>query len=120
MPEHRGDENKTKLLCDYKVCSRHKVPFFRYDHFRDHYRIYHKEDLLRRGTKVDEEYWASRAPFAIFSGWWRCSRCLVRFDLEASGYTCHKRGGGCEKERQRYRKETARPAQTPARGRRPA
>ena len=110
---HLGAEHKTKHLCDYKKCERHVRPFFRQDHFRDHLRIYHKEDLLRRGTKADREWWASRAPRPIFKGWWRCSRCLVRVDLDANGFVCDACGSQCEKERQRYRLETPKPSVLP-------
>jgi len=97
---HLKDEQKTKYLCDHKKCPRHTNPFFRQDHFRDHLRISHMEDLLRRGNPGDTEWWASRA---ILNGWWRCNRCLIRVGLEDHGFVCHRCGNQCEKERQQYR-----------------
>ncbi|KAL2144562.1 hypothetical protein VTI28DRAFT_8975 [Corynascus sepedonium] len=104
---HLNDDQKEKYYCDYKKCNRHKTPFFRQDHFRDHLRIYHKEDLLRRGNKGDDEWWSSRAPYALCSGWWRCRRCLLRVRYDDHGFTCPGCGDVCEKERQRYRTTTA-------------
>ncbi|KAK4244114.1 hypothetical protein C7999DRAFT_17592 [Corynascus novoguineensis] len=104
---HLNDDQKEKYYCDYKKCPRHKTPFFRQDHFRDHLRIYHKEDLLRRGNKGDDEWWSSRAPYALCNGWWRCRRCLVRVRHDDHGFTCPGCGDVCEKERQQYRTTTA-------------
>jgi hypothetical protein len=105
---HLDDDAKTKFLCDYKKCGRHTDPFFRQDHFRDHLRTYHKEDLLRRGNKGDDEWWTTRAPRAMYNGWWRCSRCLVRVGLDECGWVCAAGcGTPCEKERQAYRIATA-------------
>lgn len=100
---HLDEDERTKYLCDYRRCGRHSAPFFRQDHFRDHLRIYHKEDLLRRGNRGDREWWDSRAPRALHGGWWRCSRCLVRVDQAAHGFVCPGCGNPCESERQRYR-----------------
>jgi hypothetical protein len=105
---HLDDNDKAKFLCDYKKCGRHTDPFFRQDHFRDHLRTYHKEDLLRRGNKGDDEWWTTRAPRAMYNGWWRCSRCLVRVRLDEYGWVCAAGcGTPCEKERQAYRIATA-------------
>ncbi|KAK4100068.1 hypothetical protein N658DRAFT_567759 [Parathielavia hyrcaniae] len=105
---HLGDDQKVKYLCDYRRCPRHLLPFFRQDHFRDHLRIFHKEDLLRRGhNKADPEWWASRAKQALGGGWWRCSRCLVRVSLSKQGFICPGCGNTCEKERQQYRTTTS-------------
>lgn len=91
-------------MCDYKRCPRHKSPFLRQDHFRDHLRTYHKEDLLRRGISEDHEWWMSRSRHAMFGGWWRCNRCLVRrVNYAKHGFICPGCGNACETERQRYR-----------------
>ncbi|AEO59225.1 hypothetical protein MYCTH_2307326 [Thermothelomyces thermophilus ATCC 42464] len=100
---HLADDEKVRYFCDYKKCPRHKAPFFRQDHFRDHLREYHKEDLLRRGNKGDDEWWSSRSPHALYNGWWRCSRCLIRVRLDKDGFTCPDCSGSCEKERQQHR-----------------
>ncbi|KAK3305382.1 uncharacterized protein B0T15DRAFT_511304 [Chaetomium strumarium] len=100
---HEEEDKKTKYFCDYKRCSRHKTPFFRQDHFRDHLRTYHQEDLLRRGNKGDKKWWDSRAPHAVNEGWWRCGRCLGRVRQAKHGFVCPGCGSPCESERQRYR-----------------
>ncbi|KAK4175812.1 hypothetical protein QBC36DRAFT_17892 [Triangularia setosa] len=100
---------KTKLFCDYKKCPRHELLFFRYDHFRDHLREFHKEDLPRRSKKENDKWWDTRAPRAVYSGWWRCNRCLMeRVQVAVDGYTCPGCGNPCEGERVRKREEYAR------------
>jgi len=101
-------KNKKEYFCDYKKCSRSSAhgdsPFFRPDHFRDHLREQHKEDLLRRSVKPDNSWWASRSHRALTRGWWRCSKCLVyRVSIADHGYTCPGCGNSCETERQNYR-----------------
>jgi len=101
---HPCEEEKPKLFCDYRKCHRHETPFYRIDHFRDHLRDLHKEDLFRRGCRHDEQWWNSRSSHAIFKGWWRCCRCLVpRVDIQAYGFVCPTCGNPCEIERQEYR-----------------
>ncbi|KAK0707589.1 hypothetical protein B0H67DRAFT_647759 [Lasiosphaeris hirsuta] len=101
---HTSDDKKAKYICDYRKCLRHKQPFFRQDHFRDHLREFHKEDLPRRGVKPDSKWWKGRALRAIFGGWWRCNRCLAhRVDIRRDGYVCPGCGNHCELERQKYR-----------------
>ncbi|KAK3316669.1 hypothetical protein B0H66DRAFT_301077 [Apodospora peruviana] len=98
------DKKKKKFLCDYRKCNRHEAPFFRRDHFRDHLRDFHKEDLLRRGTKSDEAWWKGRSDRAMSGGWWRCNRCLdIRVDYGTYGFVCPQCGMHCEAERQRHR-----------------
>jgi hypothetical protein len=106
---HLGEEHKKKYACDYKKCARHDAPFFRQDHFRDHLRLFHKEDLLKRGSGApDRSWWESRSPRAMFAGWWRCNRCLVvRVDYERHGFVCPGCGNPCEAERQKYRMAAA-------------
>ncbi|KAK3994657.1 zinc finger protein AEBP2 [Cladorrhinum sp. PSN332] len=101
---HLDETKKKKFACDYKKCSRHEMPFFRQDHFRDHLRDFHKEDLPRRSKKGDASWWSGRSKYATESGWWRCNRCLVvRVSTEANGFTCPQCGASCEIERQRLR-----------------
>jgi hypothetical protein len=94
------------MLCDYRRCPRHKNPFHRADHFRDHLRDQHKEDLLKRGetTSPDAKWWRERAPGAVYGGWWRCSKCFVRVAVEKDGWQCGSCGNYCEGERQGTRK----------------
>lgn len=99
------DPPQPKFRCDYRHCPRAKAGahFQRQDHFRDHFRDYHKEDLIRRGMKVNKEWWKTRN---IRSGWWRCNRCLRRVQ-EPSGdsdeWACPNCHSTCELERQQER-----------------
>ncbi|KAK0720290.1 hypothetical protein B0H67DRAFT_643564 [Lasiosphaeris hirsuta] len=102
---HISKDNKRRYSCDYRKCLRYNQPFFRRDHFRDHLRDFHKEDLPRRGAKAgSDQWWKTRAPGAIYDGWWRCNRCLAhRVDTDRDGYVCPGCGDRCEMERQKYR-----------------
>ncbi|PFH61135.1 hypothetical protein XA68_18142 [Ophiocordyceps unilateralis] len=68
---HAPDSVKDSFSCDYPRCSRHQDPFHRLDHFRDHLREFHKEDIEKRGGSE-----AGLRPAS--SSWWRCRRCLKR------------------------------------------
>ncbi|KAK4142051.1 uncharacterized protein C8A04DRAFT_30307 [Dichotomopilus funicola] len=94
---HVAEAERKKYFCDYKRCARHTDPFFRPDHFRDHLRGFHMEDLLKRSVRVDRRWWATRA---MMEWWWRCNRCFMRVVSEESGYVCSGCGNACEKERQ--------------------
>jgi len=100
---HTKETEKKPFYCDYKKCPRHKTAFFRQDHFRDHLRDQHKEDLIRRSVKPDQAWWESRNHRSL-RGWWRCNRCLAqRVDIATSGYSCPACGNSCEPERKRFR-----------------
>jgi len=90
-------------LCDYRKCERHHRPTQRLDHFREHLRDYHKEDLLpTRGKKekLNQAWWEERSRIAILSGWWRCPKCFRRVPEEQQVCECtHK----IEQERQQWR-----------------
>ncbi|KAI0439314.1 hypothetical protein F4803DRAFT_48592 [Xylaria telfairii] len=100
---HTPKEKKSKYPCDWKRCQRAREPFGRRDHQRDHYRSYHHEDLMPRGSsgKDDWRWWDSRV---INSDWWRCARCLSRVKVGDYGYNCPRCKIPCEQERQFYRK----------------
>ena len=101
---HPGARQRKTFVCDYRKCDRHEKPFFRQDHFRDHLREFHKEDLPRRGLKTDQHWWATRHPKALFNGWWRCNRCLTtRVNHDLHGYVCSSCGNHCEVDRQKFR-----------------
>ena len=66
---HTPDALKESYACDYMHCARRKDPFRRLDHFREHLREFHKEDIRKRG----------REDKVLAQGdWWRCARCLKR------------------------------------------
>jgi len=105
---HTKEEEKKGYKCDYKKCPRHNKHFFRQDHFRDHLRDQHKEDLPRRSTKPDAKFWASRSLRPFENGWWRCNRCLLRrVDIATHAFLCPGCGQTCEAERQEYRERFA-------------
>jgi hypothetical protein len=90
------------FYCDYKNCTRKKEPFTQKDHYRDHLRDFHKEDLPRPNTgrkaPRHELYMADRE---ITSQWWRCPKCLERVDVSTRGWKCC--GFECELSRQKTR-----------------
>ncbi|KAI0455854.1 hypothetical protein F5B21DRAFT_172792 [Xylaria acuta] len=102
---HTPKEKKLKYPCDWKKCQRAKEPFGRRDHQRDHYRQYHKEDIMPRGSsgKDDQRWWDSRS---VNLDWWRCARCLTRVKVGDYRYTCPRCRISCEPERQYYRTAT--------------
>ncbi|KAK4191157.1 hypothetical protein QBC35DRAFT_36992 [Podospora australis] len=102
---HGTETQKPKFFCDYKKCPRHETPFSRQDHFRDHLRDIHKEDLLIRSKPATSEWWASRNTKALYDGWWRCSKCFVRVKGEKDGFTCPGCQNPCEPERRRARED---------------
>ncbi|RYP78840.1 hypothetical protein DL771_000225 [Monosporascus sp. 5C6A] len=99
---HWDSSIKPSFPCDYTRCTRFTKPFFRADHYRDHCRDYHREDLLRRSPSKKEtnEWWADRI---IHKKWWRCSKCLQRVYIQQHGFECHNCKTPCEPQRRNYR-----------------
>ncbi|CAJ2503321.1 Uu.00g107150.m01.CDS01 [Anthostomella pinea] len=98
---HQSVEKKDPYPCDWRRCQRHKEPFFRLDHCRDHYRDYHNEDLTRRGSsKENRDWWKSRN---VDAKWWRCTKCLRRISIENKGFECARCKTTCEAERRNVR-----------------
>ncbi|KAL1902934.1 hypothetical protein Sste5346_000846 [Sporothrix stenoceras] len=56
---HTDADKKERFLCDYNSCSRSATPFHRKDHYREHLREYHLEDLLKRGSNANHHTAAS-------------------------------------------------------------
>ncbi|KJR84605.1 uncharacterized protein SPSK_09425 [Sporothrix schenckii 1099-18] len=56
---HTDADKKERFLCDYSSCSRSATPFHRKDHYREHLRVYHLEDLLKRGSNANHHTAAS-------------------------------------------------------------
>jgi hypothetical protein len=112
-----------EFACDYPNCPRFKDPFGRKDHYRDHLRDFHKEDIgsAKRGTK-DEKHWprAQKAWLAeriISHRHWRCIRCLVKNYVAEVGWECSSCKTPCEEDRIRARMkagESAGDMQVPA------
>lgn len=101
---HHGGKNK--FPCDYRRCPRHLDPFSRQDHYRDHLRQGHYEDLPIRGPgRMDEDWWAQRSRASVANGWWRCNRCLVmRVSIASDDFVCPGCGNHCEADRIEYRR----------------
>ena len=109
---HGGDNGQVN--CDYKRCS-HTEPF-RKDHCREHYREYHAEDLVKRGSpkhskskqgqksETVEEFLAARINNINLS-WWRCSKCVKRVQVNDHGYKCPKCNIDCEPVRVAWREK---------------
>ncbi|QUC23301.1 uncharacterized protein UV8b_07542 [Ustilaginoidea virens] len=100
---HAADSQKASFSCDYPRCSRRREPFHRLDHFRDHLREYHKEDIEKRGGRVNEEWLEGRR---VSSSWWRCSKCLKRIYVEQSGYDCPHCKSTCQAKRKEARRRS--------------
>lgn len=96
---HRDDSDKESFPCDYKKCNRRKDPFFRKDHYRDHLREYHREDLRKRGNS--DTTWLAKC--TVYPDWWRCGRCLGRMEVAQAGFDCIACGHKCESDRQAVR-----------------
>ncbi|OAA56911.1 Zinc finger, C2H2-like protein [Cordyceps fumosorosea ARSEF 2679] len=98
--KHAPASQKESYFCDYPRCTRRRDPFHRRDHFRDHLREFHKEDIEKRGGVVNEE-WLEDCNLS--SSWWRCAKCLVRNYIEKSGYECPKCKTTCQAKRKELR-----------------
>ena len=104
---HGPPDQKENFFCDYSGCKT-RGPFTRKDHFRDHLRDYHKEDIApakKSGRKkVDDKKWfRSRSEWLadrrIEAKWWRCPKCLERISIADSFYDCLTCRQPCDKER---------------------
>lgn len=100
---HASDAQKVSFNCDYPRCSRRRDPFHRLDHFRDHLREFHKEDIEKRGGSANEEWLEDRR---VSSTWWRCSKCLNRIYIEQNGYECPNCKSTCQAKRKEARRRS--------------
>ncbi|RSM20792.1 hypothetical protein CDV31_000482 [Fusarium ambrosium] len=98
---HNPDETKDAYFCDYSRCTRAHEPFRRRDHYRDHLREYHREDIQKRGVTINEE-WLNDRNYA--SSWWRCPRCLIRVHISKNDFECPGCKGSCESKRKEKRR----------------
>jgi hypothetical protein len=103
---HASADQKERYQCDYPKCERATEPFTRKDHYRDHLRDYHKEDLgqAKRAKKEDRHKWERAqeswlAERNISINWWRCAKCLSRVRVEDDGWECSRCNGTCEPDR---------------------
>ncbi|PNY28409.1 Uncharacterized protein TCAP_01669 [Tolypocladium capitatum] len=98
---HAPESQKESFNCDYPRCARRSDPFHRLDHYRDHLREFHKEDIEKRGGTINEIWVGDRH---VTSNWWRCSKCLKRIYINRNGYECPN----CKTHRQAKQKEVRR------------
>jgi hypothetical protein len=107
-------DEKDSFPCDYHKCprSQEEHSFSRKDHYRDHLRDYHKEDIGcakgEKSSRDDKSKWqkAQRAWLAernINCKYWRCARCLVKNYVERQGWECSSCKSPCEDDRIRAR-----------------
>jgi hypothetical protein len=105
----KEQSEKVLMKCDYKKCSH--TALLRKDHCREHYREFHTEDLIKRGQpkhskpksnkkkpETNEEFLASRCQ-NLKLGWFRCSKCIQRVQINLNGYKCPTCNLACEPER---------------------
>ncbi|PHH71756.1 hypothetical protein CDD82_6341 [Ophiocordyceps australis] len=97
---HAPDALKESFNCDYLRCTRRLEPFHRLDHFRDHLREYHKEDIEKRGGSHDDRWLVDRH---VSTSWWRCPKCLKRVHIDRSGYECPNCRTSCQPRRKEVR-----------------
>ncbi|KAI6092144.1 hypothetical protein F4821DRAFT_158053 [Hypoxylon rubiginosum] len=102
LHRHRDATQKKPFPCDWKKCQRSKEPFYRLDHCREHYRDFHMEDLMRRGSNKEntQDWWLNRN---VDNKWWRCAKCLSRILIDNKGFECPKCKIQCEPERRKLR-----------------
>jgi hypothetical protein len=99
---HVHSRDQEEIKCDYHNCTRTTDPFTRKDHYRDHLRDFHKEDMPRpnKGRKSpNQQIWKDER--RISSRWWRCPKCLERRSVRDYGWKCC--GFECEEGRQQAR-----------------
>ncbi|PON28153.1 hypothetical protein TGAM01_v202647 [Trichoderma gamsii] len=99
--KHAPASQKEAYHCDYARCGRRRDPFHRRDHFRDHLRDFHKEDIEKRGVAAKEDWFEGRNASIT---WWRCTKCLKRIYISRHGYECPT----CKTSLQAKRKEIRR------------
>lgn len=115
---HVHNSNDQFFHCDYTKCNRAKDPFTRKDHYRDHLRDYHKEDLgaakgekaaktaeQKRKWQAAQQVWKNER--VIWPNQWRCAKCLARVYVQLEGWNCIVCKQECEPDRQKSRKDKA-------------
>lgn len=103
---HASSDQKDSFRCDYPKCGRYTDAFTRKDHYRDHLRDYHKEDLgcAKSQKKLGRREWAAEqaawlAERRVSCHWWRCVRCLERRQVQDDGWECRICKVSCEQDR---------------------
>ncbi|QSZ36788.1 hypothetical protein DSL72_006671 [Monilinia vaccinii-corymbosi] len=113
---HADADQKASFPCDYKPCIRSQDPFTRKDHYRDHLKDFHKEDVgtakKPKNARDPKKWQAAQQAWLeerqIDPRWWRCRRCLQRLYVETHGYTCTTCNEECTKARVEAREQKRR------------
>ncbi|KAF7933820.1 uncharacterized protein EAE98_003529 [Botrytis deweyae] len=113
---HADADQKGSFPCDYKPCTRSKGPFTRKDHYRDHLKDFHKEDIgtakqpknTKDPKKLEDLQQAWLEERQIDPRWWRCRKCLRRVYVDTNGYKCVNCNEECAKERIEAREQKKR------------
>ncbi len=113
---HADLSQKDSFPCDYEKCSsgRRSDPFTRKDHYRDHLRDFHKEDIgAAKGeksakTEKEKAIWKKEqtiwlAERRIYADNWRCAKCLVKKFIKDDGWHCQTCKTNCEQDRMEAR-----------------
>jgi hypothetical protein len=100
---HCPDNSRVSYRCDYAKCGRRHDPFYRRDHYRDHLRDFHKEDIEKRGVTTNQEWLEGRN---VSIHWWRCHKCLSRVIVNQSQYDCPNCKTTCQPARARVRRRS--------------
>lgn len=95
-------EKEAMFYCDYAPCPRKMDGFNRKDRFRQHLQDNHKEDVVKKGGKLDDQWLDGRK---MSDKWWRCSKCLERVKVEEHGWECPRDQVKCETRRREYREK---------------
>ena len=84
-----------KWPCDYPTCPRSKETFTRKDHYRDHLKAYHEEDIggfKKRASITDRNFAQQQAAWLaerkIEARYWRCVHSLIKNFVEDVGWQC--------------------------------
>ncbi|KAH7350781.1 hypothetical protein BKA65DRAFT_396995 [Rhexocercosporidium sp. MPI-PUGE-AT-0058] len=109
---HGPLEGRDQFPCSYDPClnGRHLEPFTRKDHYRDHLRDYHQEDIgAAKGEKAartekERRDWAKEqkkwlASRNISPRHWRCAKCLAKKWVVKHGWVCEGCNLQCEQDR---------------------
>ncbi|KAF7521068.1 hypothetical protein G7054_g12567 [Neopestalotiopsis clavispora] len=98
---HQAADQKKQFYCDYSKCDRSQDPFGRIDHFRQHYRDFHGEDLPRKSGESSN--WYADKKQSVSKRSWRCVKCLSKVNIKDCGFTCDNCNTPCEAQRRQIR-----------------
>ncbi|KAE9376597.1 hypothetical protein N431DRAFT_367711, partial [Stipitochalara longipes BDJ] len=99
-------DRRNPYICDYANCRRSIKSFRGKNHYRDHLRYFHKEDIGCARSKEMEDKLKSKAKQEgcleernVSHKHWRCAKCLVKNSVDQVGWECPSCRMRCEEER---------------------